>query len=162
MKQFEIENIKKFTGALFTGEAFDNFCVTEASFSTLIDVTIDGHINNEFLEESRKAPQSAGKDWTVRWKKIKPLCFDIIKGQRVPLKFKIVFMMPRAGVSRFIDDAGAAFKEDQVNGLFMNVRYEAGRLDVITGTSLKEFSLDKSLEEAWDARIGKFMNEITD
>jgi len=78
MKSIEIDNIRKFTSALFVGETFDSFCVTEASFSTLVDISIDGHINREFLGEEAAPDENA--DETAAWKKLKPLCYEIIKG----------------------------------------------------------------------------------
>ena len=74
MRQIEIDNIKNFTHSLFAGTAFDDFCVTEASFSTLTNITIDGHINQEFMGEADLA-MPENKDSAVRWKKLRPLCY---------------------------------------------------------------------------------------
>jgi hypothetical protein len=37
------------------------------------------------------------------------------------------------------------------------VRYEKGNLYLITGTSIKTFTLDKSLEQVWDADMKTFL-----
>lgn len=157
MKSFEIENIRKFTGALFAGESFDSFCVTEASFSTLFNISIDGHINQAFLGDE---PLPEGSDESVLWKKIRPLCYEIIKGQRVPLQFKIVFMMSRAWTAQFLSKEVQGFTADDVNGLFLNVKFESGRLSCTSGTSMKSFSLDKSVEEAWDKWMAGFLSSF--
>ena len=159
MRAIEIENIKKFTRELFIGEVFDNFCVTEASFSTLTNITIDGHVNKDFMGEADLSlPEN--QETAVLWKKIKPLCFQIIKGQRVPLRFKIVFMMSQETVIRFLDDEGLDMEPVEVNALFLNIKFENNKLVCTTGTSLRAFTLDKSLEDAWDCRMLKFLTEV--
>ncbi|MBR3244032.1 MAG: hypothetical protein IKF90_15265 [Parasporobacterium sp.] len=156
MKSINIENIKSFTTHLFARETFDGFLVTEASFSTVTDISIDGHINREFLSEEELALPENSED-AVFWKRLRFLCFEIIKGQRVPLRFKIVFKAPAASIGRFLESNDLSFQEKQVNALFLNVNYQEGRLICTTGTSLKEFTLDKSLEQAWDEKTAKFL-----
>lgn len=159
MKAIDIENIKTFTAHLFAGDTFDGFLVTEASFSTITNITFDGHINRDFMGEAELAlPEN--QEGSIYWKKLRPLCYEIIKGQKVPLRFKIVFMMPSDFVSSFLESAGLSLRPDQVNGLFLNVSFQEGRLTCTTGTSLKEFSLDKSLEHAWDGQIERFLQRV--
>ena len=159
MKSVNIENIKSFTTHLFARETFDGFLVTEASFSTITNITIDGHINRDFMGEAELA-MPENKEGTVYWKKLRPLCYEIIKGQKVPLRFKIVFMMPSEAVLSFLDSAGLDYEAVQVNALFLNVNFQDGKLVCTTGTSLKEFTMDKSLEYAWDEQVVKFLNRV--
>lgn len=159
MKSINIENIKTFTTHLFARETFDGFLVTEASFSTITNITIDGHINRDFMGAAELAlPEN--QEGTVYWKKLRPLCYEIIKGQKVPLRFKIVFMMPKDLVLSFLDSAGLDFEPVQVNALFLNVNFQDGKLVCTTGTSMREFTMDKSLEYAWDDQMSKFLNRV--
>lgn len=159
MKSISIENIKNFTTHLFARETFDGFLVTEASFSTITNITIDGHINRDFMGEAELAlPEN--REGSIYWKKLRPLCYEIIKGQKVPLRFKIVFMMPSDFVSQFLGSTGLDFEPAQVNGLFLNVSFQEGKLTCTTGTSLRDFTLDKSLEHAWDDQITKFLIRV--
>jgi len=159
MRSIEIENLKKFTTALFARETFDGYLVTEASFSTITTITIDGHINQEYMGEADLAlPEN--KEKVVYWKKLRPLCYEIIKGQKVPLRFKIVFMMPSEVVLKFLDDAGLDFEPIEVNALFLNLTFQEGKLICTTGTSMKAFTLDKSLEIAWDDQVEKLLKSI--
>ncbi|MBR3262507.1 MAG: hypothetical protein IKF93_05250 [Lachnospiraceae bacterium] len=159
MRAIEIDNLKQFTTALFARDTFDGFLVTEASFSTITNITIDGHINQEFMGEADLAlPEN--KEKAVYWKKLRPLCYEIVKGQKVPLRFKIVFMMPSDVVLKFLDHAGLDFEPVEVNALFLNVNFQEGKLTCTTGTSMKAFSLDKSLEDAWDSQMVRFLNTI--
>ncbi len=156
MKLYEIDNIKNFTQRLFVGTDFDEFPMVEAAFSTLIDVTIDGHAHEEFLteEEKQKVTFQSG---VISWAKAKPLCFEILKGKRLPLRFKIVFMLPERLVRNLISNAQVNYRPEDVNALFLNIKYESGKLSAVTGTSLKVFTMDRSLEEVWDAFAGKML-----
>ena len=161
MRQTEIENIKKFTNALFAGNVFDSFCVTEATFSTLINITIDGHVNGGFGRTEGKAedgPDTA--EQIVRWQQIRPLCYEAIKGDKPPLRFKIVFMTPPDKAEGFAAKHGLQLKAADIAGLFMNIRFEGGKLYCVSGTSLKTFSLDKSLENAWDESVEAFLKKF--
>lgn len=158
MRVFEIDNIKKFTSNLFVGNAFDEFLVTEASFSTLTNITIDGHMNKEFMGEAELALPD--KDKVIAWRTLKPLCYNIIKGQKVPLRFKIIFMMPTEVVLKFLDDEGLDVEPVEINALFLNVKFEENSLTCTTGTSMKIFTLDKSLEDAWECTVMRFLDRV--
>ena len=193
MKQIEVENIKKVTSALFVSTTFDTFCVTEASFSTLVNITIDGHINQEFLKpaggtattvaETASGQNDRGQltgseqlenasggfshtaeptaQQIVTWQQIRPLCYEAIKGSRAPLKFKIVFMTPPEKVAGFLAKQNLNINASEVAGLFMNIRFEGGKLSCTSGTSTRTFSLDKSLENAWDASVEAFIRKFS-
>ncbi|MCF0142767.1 MAG: hypothetical protein HUJ75_05265 [Parasporobacterium sp.] len=159
MTGIEIDNIKPVTKALFTGEAFDRLAVLEASFSTLYTVDLDCRVNEKYIEGDEPG-EGLYSDGLVLWKTIRPLCFDIIKGKKLPVSFKIIFKIPQSGVANFISKKNLPFRAEDVAGLFINVKYENGKLTCVTGTSLKTFSMDKSLEQAWDEAAAKFINRI--
>lgn len=163
MRQTEIDNIKSFTGALFAGTTFDSFCVTEASFSTLVNITIDGHVNKAFLKDEDGDMQSQSREGfeeVATWQQIRQLCYEAVKGSRKPLRFKIVFMTPPEKVSGFVKRHGLTIKPEDISGLFMNIRFEEGKLTCTSGTSVKTFSLDKSLEIAWDESVAGFIKKF--
>lgn len=158
MRATSIENIKSFTTHLFAEETFDSFLAVEASFSTLTDVSFDGHINPAFLtEEEQSFPEY--REGIVSWKQLRPLCFDVIKGKKVPLRFKIVFKMPRSFVELFLSSTQIAQQPEDVM-LFLNLVFQDGALTATTGVSLKQFSLDKSVEIAWDEHAAKFLQRL--
>ena len=149
MRLIEIENIREFTSRLFVGEFFDNFLAVEAVIYTAATFTIDGHINKEFVgDEGMQLPEYA--EGIVMWKKVKPICYDIIKGKKVPQKFKIIFKMPSYIVDAFLKRAQLNIDKNNVAGLYLNVNFQEGKMNCTTGASLKTFSLDKSLEQQWD------------
>lgn len=152
-----IPEVKTFMNHLLRLETFDAFHVTEVSLTTYAAFTFDGHIQKDYYSKEEYEDLYQDSYPLVRWKQFRPICFDLIKGKHTPLSFSIIFQMSRSGTEKFLAGLDTAFSADDINGLFLNLRYENGSLTAVTGTSLKIFSLDKSLETAWDAKIQKFI-----
>ena len=70
--------------------------------------------------------------------------------------------MPPQAVDKFVTGHQMPLKADQVNGLYLNIRYEEGKLFCVTGTSVSIFTLDKTLDMEWDQAVRSFLkkNEI--
>ncbi len=138
MRSIIIEDIKKFMSDLLVGNEFDNFLVSEVSITTTNTFTIDGHINKNFFSPE-ELEERKDKELSF-WSEIKPVCYELIKGKKTPWKFKIVFM-------KRIED------NEQIDGLFINVKFENNVLTCITGSSMKSFSMDKTFENEWDEQV---------
>lgn len=157
MIALNIEDIRLFTSRLFVGEAFDHFLVKEASIVTFNTFTIDGKVrpgyySREEMEEKKIEAMSA-------WAAVKPFCFSLIKGKRLPGSFRIILQMPREGIERFLASRRVPFQPDQVQGLYINIRYEDEKLSCITGTSVSVFTMDKTLDEEWDQAFKGFLKQ---
>ena len=46
-----------------------------------------------------------------------------------------------------------------IDGLFLNLNYEKDSLTCTSGTSVKFFTLDKSLDHAWEENLEKFFRQ---
>ena len=159
MKSTDIENIKNFTARLFAGSDFDGYLVPEAQFSTACAFTIDGHINAGFVgEEGLKLPEN--REGIVFWKRLRPVCYEIIKGKRVPTRFSIILMAPSQKVIEFLNQSGISHDPADINGLFLNIYFKQGKLSCTTGCSLKTFSMDRKIEAAWDEYIAVFLKHF--
>lgn len=154
MIALKIEDIKAFTSKLFVGEMFDLFLIREVTITTFNSFTIDGHIRegyytDEELEENKVEDLSS-------WQVLKPICFSLIKGRKLPGSFQIIMQLPPEKVDQFMKRRGLTMPSDQVQGLCINIRYEDGRMSCVTATSLAIFTMDKSLEREWDDEIQLF------
>lgn len=154
MTALNIEDIKQFTSKLFVGEIFDHFLIKEASIVTFNTFIIDGNIRPDYyseeeLEEKKLESLSA-------WGMVKPFCFSLIKGKRLPESFRIVMQMPSGGMKRFLESHHIPLKAEQVKGLYLNIHYAGKRLSCVTGTSVSFFTLDKTLDEEWDQAVKGF------
>lgn len=168
MKLFTIRNTANFMTALLSDreKVFDQFLLNEAVIVTGNTYTIDGHINLDFysaddLEELRQEARDNGRIFSedmVRWEKVKHFCFNCIRGSRLPLSFKINLCLSPENVSRFLAGIDSAIDRDQINSLNLNIKYDGSTLTCTTALSLKIFTLDKTLEHAWDDMFELFLN----
>ena len=129
---------------------FDEFSLVEGSIVTFNKFTIDGFLQKDFYEE---APEKEYSDW----KDLREFCFNIIKGKRTPLSFKFVLSLSKADFENFLSaNKLDGFRPENIQGLYLNFRYDGTSLQCVTGTSLNMFTLDKSLDAAWDEFVRKF------
>lgn len=160
MIALRIEDIKQFTARLFVGETFDHFLVREAEIVTFNVFTIDGHTRQGYYTDEELEENQIEE--LTSWKMLRPFCFSLIKGKKLPGSFRIVLQMPPHAVERFVAAHQIAMKADQVNGLYLNIRYEEGKMFCVTGTSVSFFTMDKTLDSEWDQAVRSFLkkNEI--
>ena len=57
MIALQITSMKQFMNELLTGDAFDIFLLEEATLSTAITTTIDGHVNVDFYPIAERTPE---------------------------------------------------------------------------------------------------------
>lgn len=152
MRSIEIEDTKSFMSALFVKDSFDSFLVKSADITTFVLFSIDGSAYRDFFGDELEITEEY-----VSWSILKPYCYNIIKGKKVPLSMKFVFSLPSNKIDELIDSTGLGIKKTDINALSINVRFENNKVSVITGTSLRTFTLDKSFENAWDEYVSKFL-----
>ena len=154
MIALNIPEKKDFTSKLFLQNTFDSFLVSQASFTTGTSLAIDGRLHRDYFTDAEW--ESMEQHDLALWSLLRPLCFQIIKGNRLPEQFKIVFVLSRANTEKFLADSGLSFSPEQVGGLFLNIRYEQGTLTCTTGVSFTSFLMDKTLEQTWDHMVKRF------
>ena len=149
MRSIEITNLKEFTSKLFTGTEFDEYLAPEVQISTAATFTIDGHLNEGFVgTEQIQLPENI--EGIVPRKKLRPVCFEIIKGKKVPQQFKIVFKMPAGFTQDFIKESGCLIGAESISGLYLNIHFKNGQLFCTTGISRSSFTMDRKLDLLWD------------
>lgn len=154
MIALKIPDKKDFTSKLFLQDTFDAFLVSQASFTTSIPITLDGSLHKDYFTDAEW--EEMEQHDMPRWSLLKPLCFQIIKGSRLPEQFKIIFALSRSNTERLLKGNGLTLSPGQIGSLFLNIRYEQGKLTCITGVSFLAFTMDKSLEMAWDDMVKRF------
>ncbi len=157
MVALQIEEQKAFTSGLFLGEVFDRFLVREVNIVTFNSFTIDGRVrhgyySDEELEEKQIEEFSA-------WKVLKPFCFSLIKGKRLPESFRIVFMLSPDGKEKFVESRIPGMNPDAVGGLYLNIQYDNNEMTIVTGTSMNIFTMDKTLDREWDESVKQFLKK---
>lgn len=156
MIALHITNIKQFMNRLFLCEDFDAFRLSEETFVTFGTFHIDGLFQKEYYSSEELEEMQFIDDPHLSWRQARPFALTIIKGKHTPLEFKIVFRLSCANVQRLLQQSGLAFTPGDVSGLFLNLHFQAGCLTCTTGTALRTFTLDKSLDRIWDEMITRF------
>lgn len=168
MKLFTIKNTANFMTALLSDreKVFDQFLLSEAVIVTGNTFTIDGHINRDFYSEDdllmlRQEASDKGRIFSedmIRWESIKPFCYECIKGSRLPLSLKLVFCLAPENVDKFLSGIDSEITKDQICSLNVNIKYDGSTLTCTTAISLKIFTMDRSIEHAWDSMFERFLN----
>ena len=97
------------------------------------------------------------EDYTS-WKKLRPVCFGLIRGKRTPLSFKITFRLPPAEEEKLLLES-SGIRREELGGFFLSLKFEDGKLLCISAASVNRFPPDRMLEEAWDRRTEDFFRE---
>lgn len=150
MIAFSLTNIKDFTSHLLVKDTFDSFSFIEGEIVTYNTFRIDGFIQKDFFDTGAELPEYS------YWKNVREHCFSVIKGKRTPLSFRFVFSLSRKNIEQLVTQNAPALNPSDVQGLYLNIHFENGRLSCVTGTSFKTFTLDKTLEHVWDEYAERF------
>lgn len=154
MISLKIEEVKTFMAMLLTNSLFDEFVLKEMELQTFTSFHVSGQLHENFFSEEEL--EQRGRD--VLWGEIREIAFSIIRGNKSPLMMKIVLQLPSNQVGRLIDSlAGGRLGLEDVGGLYINIRFEKNELHVITGTAIKTFTLDKTLDIEWDGWVKSFL-----
>lgn len=154
----EIKNTKMFMNILLASDKFDLFLVNSIQITTYNTFDIDGHIRKDFYTDEEF--DALENQELSSYRVLRPICYDLIKGQKTPVRFKIIFAMNDETIKSLIDSADTTLTTNDVNELFFNVKYEGGVVSCVTGVSLKVFTMDKSLERKFDNYISDFISKL--
>ena len=68
-------------------------------------------------------------------------------------------MLSPDGKEKFVEKHIPGMQPDSVGGLYLNVIYENNEMNVVTGTSMNIFTMDKTLEREWDECVKQFLKK---
>ena len=155
MISLHILDVKGFMAQLLLRDTFDRFYLTEASITTFGTFFIDGHLQKDYYSSEELETEEFAQPYSY-WKQVRPFCLELIKGKKTPLNFKIVFQLSASNTEKLLKQSGASLTLPDIGGLYLNLHYNGKNLNCVTGTSLNLFTMDKSLEHAWDEMVRKF------
>ncbi len=156
MIAIKINNKKEFMSKLLVSELFDDFLVEEAVIDTFNTFHIDGKLHKDFYRSDPDFDEESFTATLSSWETLKPVCYSLIKGKRTPLCFKLIFHADEKKLESIIKSADAALQPKDIT-LGLNIRFSNGDVTLTTGTAYSVFTLDKSIEKAWDSFIPSFL-----
>lgn len=154
MTSLQIKELKHFMNAVLLSEQFDMFQVAEATITTFNTFHIDGHIVKEFY-----SPEEEITSTLSLWKDIRPICFQLIKGKRTPVSFRIILQASPALIEEIAASEECEVAANLIQSLTLNIRYESGKATCVTGTSFTTFLMDKTTDAVWDKYIRMFFEK---
>lgn len=128
---------------LLTGETFDSWDFLLAKIKTGNYHEIDGTRIPAFYEDSEETDRKY-----LQWKEIRHIIYEIIRGKRLPIMMQLVLRREKESVP-----------EEGLNCL-LNIRFQEGVLQVMSGISRTAFSLDKTAEQIWDTEVENFLRSV--
>ncbi len=149
MLALKIRDTKNFMNKLLAGDTFDTFLFSEGTVTTFTTFTIDGTWHGDYFSEE----EIGG----LTWKLMRPILFQIIKGKNTPINMRIVLKLADHNVESLLRNSDVSLQKEQVDGLYLNLSYSKGEAVLTTGTSLKIFTMDKSLDRVWDDLVRRFL-----
>ena len=159
MKAFEIKNTKEFMAKLLASEAFDDFLMLETKLTMATQYVLDGHLQKDFFDTDEWEEQ---KYAVIEWSRMRPTVFSLIKGTHTPVRFQISMQMKPDKVQKMLqsDEQELAALNNLVSGFYVNIRFENGKVQLITAVDYKTFTMDKSAEKEFDQYAMQFLSEL--
>ena len=184
-----IENKKQLMAALLTRETFDFFETVSGSVTTFAEFSVDGQYHERFYQDDPEADAPSreagapgreagapgreagvlsreagtpGREYAP-WSLLRPFFLSVIRGKNTPLSFQFVFRLPAEEMNALIaEEAIAAEAVTDVSGLLLNLSFDGTSILLTTGVSHKTFSMDRTLERAWDRYVEQRFSDYFD
>lgn len=157
MLAIRIKDVKSFMAKLLSADIFDSFLLEEAQIHTFNTFTIDGHQNREFYtKEELEDPECFPYEYS-QWKDIKGICYQLIKGKKVPSFMKIILHKKPEEAYTLLEEGGALEFVDTLKAFVVTIKFDCHGLMLTTGTSFTTFIMDKTPDLLWDNAFGKFL-----
>lgn len=157
MTSLSLLNVKEFMNILLRSDAFDSFLLREGSITTYMSFHLDGRCKTDFFSPEDEPYAQVAQEKYIPFSLARPACFDLIKGKRTPSSFHFVFQLSRENQTKTLASIGSSLPTEDISGMYINLKYQNQQLACTTGISCQIFSLDKSLEQAWDELVKRFL-----
>lgn len=161
MQSVIVENKLNFCKSLFFGQVFDDFLFLEGSIITNCSYTIDGRLQKTYYTSEEYDSLTEPK--IAVWKDIKPFFTTVVGDKfpdKLPVEFNITLTLSATQTEKLIASSSSDIVSENVEGLHLNIKYKNDTLTCITATSLKIFTLDKSLEHYFDKYTANFLGRF--
>ncbi|WP_418474730.1 DUF5721 family protein [Frisingicoccus sp.] len=152
-----IQDIKNFMAGMLTGNMFDKFYLCDGEIQTFTEFHLGGYLNRPYFD-SEEWENLEGRKLCL-WSEMKPFVFQLIRGHKLPVRFKFVFQLSRENTVWLLEKHRLPVREEDIGGLFMNITYEHQKLVCTSGVSYKTFIMDKTLEQCWDETVCQYFKQ---
>lgn len=161
MQSVLIENIVNFTTKLFKGQIFDDFLFLEGNVMSNCSYTLNGRLNKSIY--STEELSSVSEPFLASWHDIKPIFSSMVNtvfSDTHNIKYHLTLCLSPEQTRKLLVNSQSLITFNDIESLHINIRYENGKIICTTGTSLKIFTLDKSLEQYFDRYTINFLDRV--
>ena len=148
--------MNRFMGKLLKGDAFDGFLLKEGMLRTGMEYRFQGKVFPDYFDTEEQ--EKLTEEYTF-WRDLKPFVFELVKGKRTPLAFSFTLLLTKEATKEVLLRKSVNVGDDSPS-LFLQIRFEQGVGRIITGTARNTFTLDKSMEEAWDEEVKQLLKSM--
>lgn len=159
MLSLKLTDIKHFMNQLLRSDTFDHFLLQEAVITNGASFTIDGHIHTDFYSEEEVEEHHLAGCSALPFSMLRGCCFDLIKGKKPPTSFQFIFLLSPQNLEKTLLSLQSSYSSHDINGMYINLRYQNQLLTMTTGISYAIFTQDKTLEHEWDRLAARFLQQ---
>ena len=94
------------------------------------------------------------------WGNVRQHIFNVIKGNKLPLNFKIVLILSDANINRIIEQNHLDLSLSDIANLSLNVYFDGEKISLTTMASMNIFSWIKHLQTSGMQMYLLFLNRI--
>ncbi len=157
MRSFQINDNRTFTAALFAGTLFDHMGTESIRLVTSSTLCVDGRCVAAFYTADELGAMPEGLPEFVRWGELRGLAFHAVKGKKAPVSFQIILHADSGTLARLAAREECGVEAALIEALVLTIRYESGVCRLTSGTALRTFIPDKSLDRLWDEELQQFL-----
>ncbi|MDO5455568.1 MAG: DUF5721 family protein, partial [Eubacteriales bacterium] len=150
MRAFQIKETGNFMTKLLSGGTFDSFLLEEASLHMQVAWHLDGHLNMDFFDDEEKKEQDLTGRTLVPWSEVRSHLRSLLLGRKAPSSLTIVLHYPDGLMQKALKDAALSYLADSTGAMVLTVRFDGTGVTLVSGLSLKSFTLDKQADSLWD------------
>ncbi len=153
-----IFDIKDFMAKLLIEEAFDSFFLEEARVVTCARMNLSGKRSISWYdteEQEQAIPE------LLYWKEAKPYIYQYIRGKKTPSSLMVSLKLSDCSAAQLLQEKTLlAMVQSGQLGCILNIRFENGKLSVVTGCSQMTFTIERIGLQEWDEAVKQYLSRL--
>ena len=157
MIALKITGLGSFMSRLFSGNTFDSFLLAEGTLRMGVTWQVDGKLNRDFFDKSTwEDPSQRPYDYAA-WSQVRSSLRELIRGKKAPASFQFILHLKPELTEDLLRKEGDSELLSCVGALVLTIRYKDGEATLLSGISMKSFTINKNADILWDKAIRRFL-----
>ena len=153
ISKYELSDVVELGGTFCMGHCQEGVCVTiDNEFYSVSPENAESFFEKEIRDDPALLPYDH-----VAWSEIRPSLRELIRGKRPPVFFRFVLLLKPEYTKAMLEKEGDRELLDCVGSFVLTVSYRDSEVSILTGISMKSFTLNKNADILWDKTVRKFL-----